>query len=355
MTKKSILVITPGDPKGIGPEITWKAIRSGLLDQENIALLCIGAREPFEALQAPIKEVPIDADTFEPPPGTHSTVWLLPAPHKAPPGLSLEGFQSGWSIQHATRLVLNGFASALVTGPISKDHLQKGGYHYPGHTEFLAHLCSNVGSNVGTNSASNSDNIPGGTPEVTMMLANELLRVSLVTTHLGIHEVSASITRGKIKRAVMQTIQGLKSFWGLDRPKIAVTALNPHAGENGLFGKEEIDIIEPEIQSLNQASQGQFQVSGPFPADTFFAKQLLTPVQNRFDAVVCMYHDQGLIPVKLLDFHNTVNVTLGLPIIRTSVDHGVGFDIAGKGIANPSSLLAAIKLATRFIQKRNAG
>jgi 4-hydroxy-L-threonine phosphate dehydrogenase PdxA len=174
----------------------------------------------------------------------------------------------------------------------------------------------------------------------------------LVTTHLGIHQVSAALTREKIRRTVFHTVDGLQKFWGVQKPRIAVTALNPHAGESGLFGSEEIDIIQPEISHLNRKSLGKFEVEGPFPADTLFAKHILRSKKDRWDAVVCMYHDQGLIPVKLLDFHRTVNITLGLPIVRTSVDHGVGFDIKGKGIADASSLLAAIELAARIVKKR---
>jgi 4-hydroxythreonine-4-phosphate dehydrogenase len=336
------IVLTPGDPEGIGPEITWKAIQA-LRNSTKTPLLCVGAEAPFKKLKAPL--VHFDPEDPELPTSRKAPfIWLLPAPESAPSGKFLEGFQSGWSIERATHLVLDGFASALVTGPISKDRLQKGGFIYPGHTEFLASLCQ--------------------TKEVTMMLANSQLRVSLVTTHVGIQNISSTLTRAKIRRAILQTAEGLRTFWRIPRPKIAVTALNPHAGESGLFGREEIDIIQPELDSINQEFQGEFEVSGPFPADTLFAQHILKSQKtrsksnqknypkNNYDAIVSMYHDQGLIPVKLLDFHNTVNVTLGLPMIRTSVDHGVGFDIVGKGIADPSSLCAAIQLAIHFVQKK---
>lgn len=340
--KKSVLIITPGDPDGIGPEVTWKAIRSGLYQKKGITVLCVGAAAPFKKLKAPI--VLFDSQRFndqQPPPSPRSKkpfVWLLPAPEEAPEGRLLAGFQSGWSIEQATRLVLNGFASAIVTGPISKERLQQGGYPYPGHTEFLAALCQ-----------------PELFPrplDVTMMLANSQLRISLVTTHLGIHQVSQALTREKLRRAISHTAEGLSHFWKIKKPRIAIAALNPHGGESGLFGREEIEIIEPEIRSLQETPRLPYEISGPFPADTLFAKHLMTPKKKRFDAIVCMYHDQGLIPVKLLDFPRTVNVTLGLPIIRTSVDHGVGFDIAGKGVADPSSLCAALELATQFVQNQ---
>lgn len=241
----------------------------------------------------------------------------------------------GWSIQKATELVLHKKAAALVTGPISKDRLQKGGYLYTGHTDFLADLCKGPQSALEV------------TPQVTMMLANSQLRVTLVTTHISISNLSGALDRQKIRKTILQTVQGLTQYWGIAKPRIAVAALNPHAGENGLFGQEEIQIIEPEICALQKEG---YDVIGPLPADTLFAKHV---EKEHFDAIVCMYHDQGLIPVKLLDFYGTVNITLGLPMIRTSVDHGVGFDIAGKGIANPSSLIAAIDLAAHLASKGN--
>jgi 4-hydroxythreonine-4-phosphate dehydrogenase len=326
-----IIVITPGDPHGIGPEITWKALRRFYKKKASVVLLCVGAKEPFQKLKVPI----IECDplvSLEPPKRKGPFVWLWASPEQAPPGKLLEGFQCGWAIEKATYLVKTGDAAAIATGPISKDRLQKGGYLYPGHTEFLADLCQ--------------------VPFVTMMLANDILRVTLVTTHLSLKDVPAAVTRERIRRTIHQTAEGLTQFWGIAKPRIGVAALNPHAGEKGLFGREELEVIEPEIKKLNEESAGKFELTGPTPADTLFANHVLASPKDRFDAVVCMYHDQGLIPVKLLDFHRTVNVTLGLPIIRTSVDHGVGFDIAGKGIADPSSLCSAIELATHFVQKR---
>jgi 4-hydroxythreonine-4-phosphate dehydrogenase len=347
--KNIFLAVTPGDPDGIGPEITWKAIQFGQFQKRGIHLLCVGARKPFDQLKARVIEVQTEnvQKLLTSEEIVHPTLFLVPTPQSPPHSeLLLEGFQSGWSIQKATELVQQGVAEALVTGPISKDRLQKGGYLYPGHTEFLADLCKKQHDTLPNNSTNSNP------PEVTMMLANEQLRISLVTTHLGIQDISASLTREKIRRAVINTAEGLQKFWGIQKPKIAVTALNPHAGESGLFGREEIDIIQPEISYLNRTLLKEFEIEGPFPADTLFAKHILRSKKDRWDAVVCMYHDQGLIPVKLLDFHRTVNITLGLPIVRTSVDHGVGFDIKGKGIADASSLMAAIELAARIVKKR---
>lgn len=179
-----------------------------------------------------------------------------------------------------------------------------------------------------------------------MMLANKLLRVSLVTTHLPISRVSQHLTFARIRTTVEQTADFLQSRLKIKKPKIAVAAFNPHGGESGLFGDEESRVILPTLRSLRK--QSRYQISGPWPADTLFAKHSQARRRDKFDAVVCMYHDQGLIPVKLLDFPHTVNVTLGLPMIRTSVDHGVAFDIAGKGVADSRSLESAIDLALQL-------
>jgi 4-hydroxythreonine-4-phosphate dehydrogenase len=339
--KKLILVLTPGDPAGIGPEITWKAIQT--IHQRSscpdFSILCVGAQAPFDRLNAPVhlfrtdEKIDDAAKNFDAIASEQPKIWLLPAPAQSPNQLLLEGYQAGWAIEQATQMVLRGQADALVTGPIHKERLQKGGYPYPGHTELLAQLC--------------------GIKEVTMMLANDQLRVSLVTTHLALKDVSGALNSQKIRRAVLQTVNDLKKFWKIPRPKVSLMGLNPHCGESGLFGREEIEVIQPTIQALRSELNSEAEISGPFPADTFFARQIELPKSERQDAVICMYHDQGLIPVKLLDFHRTVNITLGLPMIRTSVDHGVGFDIAGKGIANPSSLKSAIELAVQLAGESN--
>lgn len=330
MARPLLLVVTPGDPDGIGPEIVWKSLRKRSIVASETRILCVGARKPFEDIGASIIEA--TEDLVPPPRSAKPSVWLLPAPMKLPTTprrLLLEGYQTGWSIQRAARLVLSGAADAMVTGPISKERLIAGGFPFPGHTEFLAHLCESG--------------------PVTMMLANDQLRISLVTTHLALKDVSSAITRKKIRRAVLQTAEFLRERCGISRPEIGVCALNPHAGESGIFGQEEIRVIAPEIRSLQRAARNRYGLHGPLPADTLFANHALYGRQNRgkplYDAVICMYHDQGLIPVKLLDFQRTVNVTLGLPMLRTSVDHGVAFDIAGKGIADPSSLESALRMA----------
>ena len=332
---RSIIALTPGDPDGIGPEVTWKAIRSGVAEKFGASLLCVGAAEPFRKLRAPIieaRESDLHRGTV-PPHRKTPAIWLLPAPERSTK--FLPGFQSGWSIEHATQLVQSGVASALVTGPISKERLNRGGFPFPGHTEFLADLCG----------------IKGAAQEPTMMLANDQLRVSLVTIHMALKDVPRALTRERLRRAIVHTVDHLSRWWGIRRPRVAVASLNPHAGEAGLFGHEEERIITPEVKALQKKYGARCVLTGPLPADTLFAKHYLAKPADKFDAVVCMYHDQGLIPVKLLDFPRTVNVTLGLPIVRTSVDHGVGFDIAHQNKADPTSLKSAIQLASQIAKK----
>ncbi|MFL5815216.1 MAG: 4-hydroxythreonine-4-phosphate dehydrogenase PdxA [Bdellovibrionia bacterium] len=342
MRSRRLILITPGDPAGIGPEIAAKIFRvrgrkSLRSRYPDMRFACVGARAPFEKLGTKI--LPFDENVLAQDFGDFGDhIPLLSAPSISPKkSILLEGYQSGWAIERATRLIQAGMASALVTGPISKERLQRGGFKYTGHTDFLADLC--------------------GVDEVTMMLANEQLRISLATVHIGLKDVPKALTREKLRRAVLHTVDSLKNWWGISKPRVAVAALNPHAGEDGLFGDEEIRVISPEIQSLQKdAKRRGYTLVGPLPADTLFANHVMARSQNRpenrFDAVVCMYHDQGLIPVKLLDFPRTVNVTLGLPIVRTSVDHGVAFDIAGKNVADPSSLESAIELAVDIVRNQ---
>ena len=338
MENKILLAVTPGDPAGIGPEILLKTLRASAMPV-SVALVCVGAREPLDRLGANVIEVDAKSLTTLPPRPSADSVYLIPAPLVAPKGKLLAGFQSGWAIETATRLVQKGALSALVTGPISKDRLQQGGYKFPGHTEFLAHLCKRK--------------------QVTMMLANDQLRVTLVTVHVALSRVSKSLTRASISQTILHTVDHLTRWWGIAKPSVAVAALNPHAGERGLFGDEEKRLITPVVRSLQKKLGSRAALVGPLPADTLFAQHVLSKTENRpenrFDAVVCMYHDQALIPVKILDFPHTVNITLGLPIIRTSVDHGVGFDIAGTGKADPSSFQSAVALAAQLVQRSKRG
>lgn len=304
------LIITPGDPGGIGPEIVEKALSRPTIKKLRARFTIIGAAEAFSPRSKLFRSEKIQ--------------WIA-APLSAPTGRLLAGYQAGWSIETAAKLCLSKKADAIVTGPIDKSRLQKGGYAYSGHTDFLAALC--------------------GQSHVTMMLGNDRLRVSLVTVHVGVKKVSERITRSELERTLEHTSAWVKQSLGVKKPRIAVLALNPHAGESGIFGREEIDVITPVIERWNRLKLAQ--VSGPYPADTFFAVHY-SPKSKKpapFDAVVAMYHDQGLIPVKMIDFDRTVNWSLGLPILRTSVDHGTAFDIAGRGVASSLSMEAAIESA----------
>ncbi len=333
-----VLLLTPGDPAGIGPEITLRALKKS---PKSARLICIGAPEPFIALGARLKVLEPSASLRKLPKKTASEIYFIPAPQSAQlpasDRLAQEGYQAGWSIQCAVGLIRAGLADALVTGPINKSKLRRGGFPFPGHTEMLAALCA----------PRKAKPLP-----VTMMLANSSLRVSLVTTHIAHSSVSRSLRPEGIERAILQTADFLRFSAGIKKPKVAVCALNPHAGEGGLFGTEEQEVILPAIRSLQRKLQGDVELLGPLPSDTLFAQHYNSPRLKRFDAVVCMYHDQGLIPVKLVDFYETVNISLGLPILRTSVDHGVAYDLVGKGTARPDSMISAIQLALKLARTR---
>ena len=218
--------------------------------------------------------------------------------------------------------------AAMVTCPVNKALMRKAGHIFEGHTQLIAHLTN--------------------TEDYVMMLAGDKLRVALVTIHCALEKVPSTLDHDRIYKTIIITSQALQLDFGLKTPRLAVAALNPHAGESGLFGSEEDEIIRPAIETAR--AEG-FLVEGPLPADTLFYRA----AAGQFDAVVAMYHDQGLIPLKLLHFSDAVNITLGLPIVRTSVDHGTAYDIAGKGAADPSSLKAAIRMAVRMARNRAMG
>jgi 4-hydroxythreonine-4-phosphate dehydrogenase len=228
-------------------------------------------------------------------------------------------------IEQAVSAILAGTFSAMVTCPISKASLNAAGFPYPGHTEMLAALT--------------------GSDKYVMMMAGSRLRVTLATIHCSLDSVSALLNKGELRDLIRITNDALRHDFGIVTPRIAVAALNPHAGEACLFGNEEETVILPAIEEMQREG---IQVQGPFPPDTVFFKA----AAGMYDVVVCMYHDQGLIPFKLLHFKDGVNVTLGLPIIRTSVDHGTAYDIAGCGVADPASLAAAVDLAVLIAGNR---
>lgn len=334
------LAITMGDPAGIGPEIIVKACRAlaPRLAAGALKLLVIGhgtalaqARTAF----APEVSIPTVAKD-----GAWPALAFLPAGEEqspiAPGVLSSEAGRFAYlAIEQAVRLAEAGRVAALVTAPLNKEALNDAGYHYAGHTEMLAALTGRKGS--------------------VMMLAHGKMRVSHVTTHVALEEVPKRVTPERLRLVLDLTHDALERL-GIADPHIAVAALNPHAGEGGLFGRQDIDVVAPTIA---RAMQDGMRVSGPVPGDTVFVKLRA----GQYDAVVAMYHDQGHIPVKLLGFQvnretgkwdalSGVNITLGLPVIRTSVDHGTAFDIAGKGIASERSLIEAIEYAEQLAAGR---
>ena len=327
-----VVLITLGDPAGVGPEVIVRSFGTGRLRKLATAVVVGPPEFLTRALQSTAVRLSIEEVDL---PREASLVGELGIPvirssrRVLPPvqwgrGGKETGRIAAEAIIKATKLVQTGEADALVTGPVCKEVLNLAGYDYPGQTEMLAHL---------TNAH-----------RFAMMLVGGELRVALVTTHCAISEVASKIT----KRAVLEKLevlhQDLKSRFGVDSPRIGVSALNPHAGEGGLFGREEIEQIQPAIE---QAKAKGIEALGPFPADTLFARR----AQLKLDAILAMYHDQGLIPLKLTSFGHGVNVTLGLPIIRTSPDHGTAFDIAGQGTADPTSFIEAFKLATFMVRK----
>lgn len=324
MTSSTPLTVTMGDPSGIGPEIIAKMylrrpeIRHWLVTGDPLvmehAVSVLGADIRVRAVSS------IDDAVFE---GNILNVLASSQLTGLPPVgrvSAISGQAAYDAVAAAIRLARSGRVRGIVTAPINKEALAAAGLHYPGHTEILAHH--------------------GGAPKVAMMLANEDIRTVLVTTHCSLAE---AIRRGDFA-AQMDAIRlahaGAQAF-GIARPRVAVAGLNPHAGEGGLFGDEEIRIIRPAIEAAR--SEG-IDASGPWAGDTVFMQARM----GRFDIVVAQYHDQGLIPVKYMGLDHGVNVTLGLPFVRTSPDHGTAFDIAGRGIADPSSLETAFDYALRL-------
>jgi 4-hydroxythreonine-4-phosphate dehydrogenase len=320
-----------GDPCGVGPEIIIKVFLS-----PEIAKICapfvIGDRlameralsvcgsplkiheiaRPEEALPTPVGTIPLLALT-------HLTETDIPY---GKPSVAAGDAVFNY-IRQAARLCLHGQVAAMVTAPISKEAMNRAGHNYPGHTELLAELC--------------------GTDDFVMMLAGDLLRVSLVTIHETLADVPRLVTFDKVLQTIRITADGVKRLTGKADPKLAVLALNPHCGEGGMFGNAEQKIIGPAIK---QARSLGINAEGPLSADTLFH----FAQQGAYDVVVAMYHDQGLIPLKMLHFDDAVNITLGLPIIRTSVDHGTAYNLAGTGQASEKSLLAAIRMAAGMVR-----
>ena len=332
---RPILALTMGDPVGVGPEIMVLALTDPQIYQVCRPLIIgdLPALERARGQLAPGHQIQVvdhpGAGRYEP-----GTIDLLALSRLAPEDLeygcpTVAGGAAMVSyILTAIDLCQRAEVAGMVTGPISKVAMNLSGYAYPGHTELLADKTN--------------------TPKVVMMLAGGEFRVVLATIHCALATVPGRLTTDGILRLCRLTSQALERDFGLASPRLGVAALNPHAGEGGMFGREEEEIIVP---ALRQGQAEGLSLEGPFPADTLFWRH----AQGEFAAIVCMYHDQGLIPLKLLHFMDAVNVTLGLPIIRTSVDHGTAYDLAGTGKAHTGSLKAAINMAAEIAGRRMGG
>ena len=333
VANRPLIGITMGEPAGIGPEVIVKALadpavraRGRFVVYGSHELLCYAADaveiNPFwfrlpheEAARVASGVLVADFDEYA----------TLTAPLKRPTAEG--GHASLRFLQEATVAAQAGRIDAIVTGPIHKLSWKMAGCKVPGHTEWLAEAC--------------------GTRRVTMAFVAGRLRVALASTHMAMFDIRNVFTIGHVFQPIDLLHDALVNWFGIERPKIAVAGLNPHAGEGGRFGDEESRIIEP---AMVMAGESGINVEGPFPADTLFRAEQA----GRYDGIVAMYHDQGLIPVKMVAFNKAVNVTLGLPIIRTSVDHGTAFDIVGTNQADPGSMKAAVTLACEMATIRNA-
>ncbi len=322
--QKPLVAISMGDPGGIGAEVVVKALAAPEL--RSMARFVIYGLD--EMLQYAADRAEIRPFWFRVP---HEDVAAIESGVVVAdfdeytafgPALTRPTAEGGHAslrfVDEAIEAARHGFAHAIVTGPIHKISWKMAGCRFPGHTEKLADAFKS--------------------PRVTMMFAAADLKVALATVHIAISDLRNALNIGCVHRAIDQLHDALKHWWGIEEPRIAVAGLNPHAGEQGRFGDEETRIIEP---AMAMARQAGVDVSGPFPADTLFVAEQ----RRRYDGIVAMYHDQGLIPVKMLAFDSSVNVTLGLPIIRTSVDHGTAMDIAFRNKAHPGSMTEAIRLA----------
>jgi len=328
MGGKVVIALTLGDVNGIGPEVVLKA----LADQQLWADACplvVGSSSALKFYMAKLGSslTFISWQEGQPlPSGETVALWeVVEGPSVEPGRLSKEAAEASWRfLEKGVELVQKGVAQALVTAPVSKEALWQAGFPYPGQTEFLAKQA--------------------GIRDFAMMLVVGSFRVGLVTIHHPLWQVPSLLSEELIRSKVEVIARDLRERFGIAEPRMAVCALNPHAGEGGQLGMEEREIIQPALEALRQSG---LKVEGPFPADTLFAN----PATQTYDAYVAMYHDQGMIPAKMRDFQRGVNYTAGLPFVRTSPDHGTAFNIAGQGIANPQSMKEAIRLAVELVTK----
>lgn len=331
---KPLLGITMGDPAGIGPEVIAKAL-SGTKLRRVCFPLVIGS---LPVMQQTVKKLRLKLDVRSVDGHDRNALRANQIAVLDPLEQPLGSFKVGVAapetgaasvafIKKAVHLAQIGCVDGMVTAPINKEAINMAGCHFPGHTELLADLTQ--------------------APESGMMIIGGPLRIMFVTTHVAIKDLPSLLTQDKIERGIRLAHLALTTLFGIRKPKIGVAALNPHAGEHGLFGDEEARVILPAARA---AQAKGILASDPLPADTLFGKT----ARGDYDGVVALYHDQGLIPLKLVAFGTCVNLTVGLPIIRTSVDHGTAFDIVGKGIADPGSLIEAVTLAADLATKRQS-
>ena len=331
------IAITTGDPAGIGPEVVLKALADReLLNTAHWVVIGDAAILEMVGAQLGLKPpdcIVLDGSFAQGSGSSTAQVCTLDVRQLEPSQFTVGKLNAACGsaaleyVRTATQLCLDGQADAMVTAPLNKEAVSLTGQSFTGHTEFIADLSEAA--------------------ESRMLLVNDHLRVIHVSTHCSLRN-ACELDTHRILRTIQLGNEALQSL-GFTEPRIAVCGLNPHAGENGLFGSEDLELIAPAIQSAQNMG---LICEGPFPADTIF----IQAVRGAYDLVVAMYHDQGHVPMKLLDFENTINVSLGLPIIRTSVDHGTAFDIAGKNQADPSSMKAAMKLAvTMSLNQRKSG
>jgi len=321
-----------GDPAGIGPEVIAKAL-TGTALRRVCSPLVLGS---YEVMQQTVKRLKLKMTVRKveghAPIGRQAGDIAVLDPLERPLGayrMGVAAAETGAAavafIRKAVHLAQTGCIDGMVTGPINKEAINMAGCHYPGHTELLADLTQATESG--------------------MMIIGGPLKIMFVTTHVAIKDLPSLLTQSKIEKGIRLAHQAMTTLFGVKRPRIGIAALNPHAGEQGLFGDEEARVIAPAARAAQ--AQG-ILASDPLPADTLFGKA----ARGEYDAIVALYHDQGLIPLKMVAFGSCVNLTVGLPIIRTSVDHGTAFDIVGKGVADPGSLVEAVKLAARLARHR---
>lgn len=325
------LVLSLGEPAGVGPEIVAKAWSA--LHATDHAFAVIGDAPLLASQGVAVSEVLSASEA--------SSVFAraLPVIHHPTPAPVTVGQPdpanantvADW-IERGVDMVLSGGASGLVTAPIAKAPLYAAGFRFPGHTEFIAELTADAPFR--------------GTRGPVMMLTARDLRACLVTIHVPLDQVPELVTIERVCRTARVVHESMRRDFGIASPRLALAALNPHAGESGSLGLQEIEVLRPAVEVLRIEG---ITITDPLPADTMFHDD----ARRTYDAAICLYHDQALIPVKTLDFWGGVNATLGLPIVRTSPDHGTGFDIAGRGIARPDSLIAAIRLASEMAANRN--